>query len=319
MTVTALPIHLPDSPRSQRYLRVNPTPSLSNLEHYFARPDGSFLDGTDQRSFEDICYAEYFARFRLQKFNNASSEKPGVFLERCNGSGAPPMHVIQRDPSLPHLSRLQSVHISRKELFYLWSLLLSRPGRSWEDLRTIGGSIYPSFQAACIALGLFADKDEAQVCMQEAVDTLSTPQQLRILFVHLLTNSCIDAPLKFWDMFRLKISEDFILTTGDNEQGCNEALEQLGSILQGHGRHLNDYGLPQPLTHNNEVEWELHRWSSEFQALQQQVDVGLSLFNSEQRDIFLRVQHAILNTEPLLMFIDGKCHEYVFCETKYIK
>ena len=304
--VTALPIHLPGSSYHERYQRSNSFPSLSNLEHYFLRPGGSFLDGADQRFFKDVCYAEYFSRFRLQKFNDAISGKPGVFLELCASSGAPPMHVIQRDPSLPYLTRLQSAHVSRGELFYLRSLLLLRPGRSWEDLCTVDGFVYPSFQAACLALGLFADKDEAQVCMQEAIDTLRTPQQLRILFVHLLTNSCIDAPLKFWDTFQLEISEDFILKTGDNEQGCDEALKQLGSILQGHGKHLDDYGLPRPLIRDNEAEWELRRWSPKSQALRRQVDIGSSLFNLEQRDIFSQVQHAILNNEPLLMYIDGK-------------
>ena len=217
------------------------------------------------------------------------------------------MHVVQRDPTRPHLSRLQSVHVSRGELFYLRSLLLSRPGTSWEDLRTIDGRVHSSFQATCIALGLFADKDEAQVSMQEAADTLRTPQQLRLLFVHLLTNSCINTPLQFWNEFRPKISEDFILEAADDiERGCNEALKCLGSILQGHGKCLNDYGLPQPLTRDNEAEWELRRWLPQAGMLRQQVDVGLSVFNPEQRDIFLRVQRAISNNESLFMFVDGK-------------
>ena len=143
--------------------------------------------------------------------------------------------------------------------------------------------------------------------MQEAVDTLRTPQQLRVLFIHLLTNSCINAPLQFWNKFRSKISEDFILAAiGNIDQGYNETLKQLGSFLQGHGKRLGDYGLPQPLSHDNEVEWELCRWSRQSQALQQQVDTGFSVFNSEQREIFLQVRLAISNNKPLLMFIDGK-------------
>ena len=265
------------------------------------------MDGSDQRSFKDLCCTEYFSRFRIQKFNQANVGKPGFFLERCNDKGVPAMHVVQRSRSRPHLSRLQTVHITHRELFYFRNLLLSRPGTSWEDFRTIRGTIYPSFQAACVALGLFADKDEAQVCMQEAVDTLCTPQQLRILFVHLLTNSCINVPLQFWNEFQTKISEDFILVAvGDVKRGCNEALGQLGSFLQGHGKHLTDYGLPQPLVHDNEVEWELRRWSQQSWALQQQVNVSLSVFNSEQHSIFSRVQYAISNNEPLLMFVDGK-------------
>jgi len=305
--VTALPVHLPNSLRHQRYHRSDPSPTLSNLEHYFSRPEGTFLHGTDQQDFKNLSYAEYFSRFRLQKFDERNVGKPGFFLEHHNGEGAPVMHVIQRDPSRPHLCRLQSVHISHGEPFYLRSLLLSRPGTSWEDLRTIGGTVHPSFQAACVALGLFVDQNEAQVCMQEAVDTLRTPYQMRILFTHLLTNSCIGTPLQFWNEFQLKISEDFILEAGgDVERGCDDALKQLGSFLQGHGKHLTDYGLPQPLTRDNEVEWELRRWLSWAGMLRQQVDIGLLVFNSEQRHIFLRVQHAISNNEPLLLFVDGK-------------
>ena len=167
--------------------------------------------------------------------------------------------------------------------------------------------VYPSFQAACVALGLFADRNEAQVCMQEAVQTLRTPQQLRILFVHLLTNSCIDTPLQFWDEFREKISEDFIVDASYNiERGCNEALRSLGSFLQSHGKLLGDYGLPQPVADENEVERELRYWLKQTTALQHQVHLGLSMFNNEQRDIFLQIQYAILHNKPLLMFIDGK-------------
>lgn len=305
--MTALPVHLPNSPRHKQYHRLDSSPNISNLEHYFARPGGTFLDGNDQRYFRDLTYSEYFTRFRLLKFNEAEVGKPGYFLERQNTQGALAMHVKLRDPSRPHLSRIQSVHISHGELFYLRTLLLTRPGTSWIDLRTIDGVVYTSFQAACVVLGLFADKNEAHFCMQEAVDTLRTPYQLRILFIHLLTNSCINTPLEFWNEFRYQISEDFILDAmNDVEQGCNEALKQLGSFLQGHGKHLGNYGLPQPVANDNEVERELRRWSPQIASFQQQVYTGWSVFNSEQRDIFLQVQLAILNNQPLLLFVDGK-------------
>ena len=237
----------------------------------------------------------------------ANVGKPGYFLENRNERGAPAMHVVQRDPKRPHLSRVQFVHASHGELFYLRSLLLSRPAMHWTDLRTINGTVHPSFQSACVALGVFASQNEAQFCMQEAVDTLRTPYQLRILFIHLLTNSCVSTPLQLWAEFQHKISEDFILEAmGDVEQGCNEALIQLGSFLQGHGKHLGNYGLPQPIPKSNEVQRELCRWASQATSFHQQVHAGWSTFNPEQRDIFLRVQFAILNNEPLLMFVDGK-------------
>ena len=141
--VTALPIHLPDSPHYQRYHRTISSATRSKLKHYFARPQGTFIDGTDEHDFKDLTYTEYFARFRLQKFNETNMGKPGFFLESCTNQDVPAMHVVQRDPLRPHLSHLQSVHISCGEIFYLRSLLLSRPGTSWEDLRTVGGTVHP--------------------------------------------------------------------------------------------------------------------------------------------------------------------------------
>ena len=105
----------------------------------------------------------------------------------------------------------------------------------------------------------------------------------------------------------MKISEDLILEATRNvERGCNEALKQLGSFLQSHGKFLEDYGLPQPLTRNNEVEWELRQWSPQAQILAQQVDATLRTFNPEQREIFPCVQHFVSNNKPLFMFINGK-------------
>ena len=71
------------------------------------------------------------------------------------------------------------------------------------------------------------------------------------------------------------------MANGDIEQGCNEALKCLGSFLQGYGKCFNDFGLPQPLACNDEVEWELRCWLPQSGVLQQQVDIGLSVFNSE--------------------------------------
>ena len=167
-----------------RYITMSETWTIGPI----STPEGSFLDRTNQRDFRTLRYSKYFALFRLRKFDQKDVRKPGFFLDRRNDKGAPAMQVIQRDSTRPHLARLQSIHVTRGELFYLRSLLLSRPGISWKDLQTIDGALHPSFQAACIALGLFADKNEAKVCTQEAVDTLSMPEQLRFLFVHLLTN-----------------------------------------------------------------------------------------------------------------------------------
>ena len=83
-SVTVLPIHLPDSLCHQRYQRSDPSPTLSNLEHYFARPTGMFLNETNERNFQDLCYIDYFSLFRLHKFQKHDVGKPGFFLENHN-------------------------------------------------------------------------------------------------------------------------------------------------------------------------------------------------------------------------------------------
>ena len=141
------------------------------------------------------------------------------------------MHVVQCDPSRPHLACLQSVHVTRRELFYLRTLLLSQPGISWVDLRTVDGVVYSSFQAAAITLGLFVDQNEAQFCMQEAVSTLHTPHQLCILFVHLLTNSCTNTPSNFGTSFRTR----FLKTSSWPPS------ETLNEVTTRHSRRLDHF------------------------------------------------------------------------------
>ncbi len=65
------------------------------------------------------------------------------------------------------------------------------------DACNINAIKYSTYQEAAPALGIFADNQEAPYCMSEAIANIKTPQQLRILFVHLLINECIPAPIRF--------------------------------------------------------------------------------------------------------------------------
>jgi len=46
---------------------------------------------------------------------------------------------------------------------------------SFEDARTVDGIVKPTYQDAAMAMGFFADRNEAQLAMEEAVLTLKTP------------------------------------------------------------------------------------------------------------------------------------------------
>lgn len=97
--------------------------------------------------------------------------------------------------------------------------------------------------------GLFADNNEATYAFMEAIDSLKTPRQLCYLFVDLLTNNCILIPLQFWETFCVQMARNFTFAANNNEEtGQTEALQALGNSLEGHGKTLEDYGLPQPET-----------------------------------------------------------------------
>jgi hypothetical protein len=74
-------------------------------------------------------------------------------------------------------------------------------------------------------MGLFATQKEAEYALLEGIQTLRTPRQLRILFVHLLVNDCVPTPIFLWDSLAEHLSFDHTLHHGSvQEIGINEAL-----------------------------------------------------------------------------------------------
>jgi hypothetical protein len=307
-SVTSLPIHLPGSIYNRKYAAHGGTHSLSSLERYFLRPDGVFkLDGTI-RQFSDLRYPEYFRLFRLQSYSPANALKhPDWFLERIHPSNAPRMHVILRSHGNIHITRVQPIRLSLSKVFYLRALLQNRPARSFKDLRTVNETLYSSFQEASIALNLFSDETEAEYCLAEAVESLRTPYQMRLLFVHMLTNDCITSPLTIWDKFKAALSQDFYVSNGQNWLSAfSDSLLQIATNLQEHGKTPEDYGLPQPNLYGNEIAAEFLRWSSQTLQLLSAAQHALTVFTTEQRAIFESVWNALESNHPLCIFVDGK-------------
>ena len=61
---------------------------------------------------------------------------------------------------------------SQGETFFIRSLLLTKPARSFEHLCTVDGELFPTFQEATTHIGLFHDKAEDVFCLSEAVTCL---------------------------------------------------------------------------------------------------------------------------------------------------
>ena len=217
------------------------------------------------------------------------------------------MHVILRHHNNPHITRLQPVQLSLGDVFYLRVLLQTRPARSFEELRTVDGILYPSFQDACIALNLFSNETEAEYCFTEAIESLHTPHQIRLLLIHMLTNECITAPAAIWEKFQQPLSKDFHISNGGNwSLAFSSALLEIAQHLREYGREPQEYGLPQPNYIGNEAAAEIQRWSSNIPWLLSAAEQALVLFNPEQRMIFDTVWNAVQQNLPLCLFIDGK-------------
>ena len=104
------------------------------------------------------------------------------------------------------VTRINMVPLHTGELFYLRTLLLYRAAQSFVDLRTIDGHLFPTYHEAACNLGLFHDQNEGILAMQEAVECLRTPAQLRFLFAQIILEGYPAMPL--WMQFRVPLSED---------------------------------------------------------------------------------------------------------------
>ena len=290
----------------QYHHRNDQCSTLSLLHRYFIRPTGTFIDDAGSvRLFDNVTYTEYFTFFRLS--NTATTHTANMFAERETVIDSPSMHVIRRDHSRCHLTRIQPVHPSQGNLFYLRTILQNRPALSFEDAHTVNGSIKNTYQEAAMAMGLFADCNEAQMAMEEAIQNLKTPRQLQLLFVHLLVNDCVPSPISLWDMFHYSMSTDFHLQSGNNiKVAYIRTLENINMLLEEFGRSPADYGLPLPPSHTSEVLHEIIQWGFQSQQLDKQASLARNCMTPEQATIFDCIVNAITLNETLLAFVDGK-------------
>jgi hypothetical protein len=123
-SITCLSVHLPGSLHHMQYHTNAHIPSMSKLLYYFSRPSGSFEMNGLMHSFDSLLYTEYFSLFRLQTYDACNNDRPNSYRERSTHNIAQtPMYIILRQSQNRHIVRIQSVHITHRELFYLRALL----------------------------------------------------------------------------------------------------------------------------------------------------------------------------------------------------
>jgi hypothetical protein len=100
---------------------------------------------------------------------------------------------------------------------------------------------------------ILTTQQEAYYTVLEAIHCLSTPRQLRVLFVQLLVNDCIPAPLLLWHTFQHEFSMDyFTQNRNEKELAVLNALQDVAHILFLHRKLLSDYGLSRATFHSGQ-------------------------------------------------------------------
>lgn len=294
--VRCLPVHLENGQFGQMHRPGDTQSFMTDLLWYFRRPRGPI--------FDDLTYTGFFARhyFEMWELHRPLTANRWHICTIQTRQGVRRKVLIQRRAGSRVVTRIHSIPPRIGELFYLRVLLQHRPAFGFEDLRTIHGRVYATYQEAATALGLFEDESEAVRAMREAVTAYGRPGQLRFLFAHLLLDLPTPA-IALWEAFQEHLSADFALDHNEDE-ATRLTLQAISRHLRSQGASLSQFGLPEPARVDREVNMELDAFLHRHEPLLQQSQESYEMMNAEQQFIYNR----ILNSINLggCYFLDGK-------------
>ncbi|XP_061515602.1 uncharacterized protein LOC133393679 [Anopheles gambiae] len=137
------------------------------------------------------------------------------------------------------IGRMVSCSMQLMERYCLRLLLCYRKGpTSYEDLRTVNGSVCETFQQAAINEGLLEDDSEWDRALEEAA-TYRMPAQLRHFFALILSSGMPQNPRTLWESYASEMSEDFHHRNRDRYTTEESDLNKLLRDVE-HFRALSD-------------------------------------------------------------------------------
>ncbi|KAF0720219.1 hypothetical protein AaE_010351, partial [Aphanomyces astaci] len=129
---------------------------------------------------------------------------------------------VGRKNHIKVIGRIDSVSPRQKERFYIRTLLFHKYGPTYfEDLRTVHGTLYPTYEEAVLSMGLLENDEEYVVCIRQAtLDCMDG--QLHELFANILVH-CLPANTRaLFDQFKADFMDKWLRDL----HRCNEALPQ---------------------------------------------------------------------------------------------
>ena len=299
-SVVAIGIHLPDQQLPQMIRTASIASSVTKLMIYLYRPLAP--------EFDDMRLLQFYKAYRTTPIPASKWPvpllKPGDYTISITDHGTLQHYQVLRR-SYRVITCLKSYPPRTGELFYLRAVLQHHIGRSWNDLYTVAGVKYTSFQAVAIALGLFQRDGEAHFAMTEAIDASYSPGQLRFLFASILVDMPTDAP-KLYSDFLTDMSWDLQnnLPKGEWE---NTLLQILQGYLRSRGASLREFQLPMPYSATTELSYEVAAFQSYSAEMAAAVEHIINGFNPEQLAVYYQLKAAVENpNDTCLCFLDGK-------------
>lgn len=211
------------------------------------------------------------------------------------------------------IGRVYSVSPRENEKYFLRLMLHHINGaQCFEDLRTVDGTAYPTFQAAAGAYGLLESDNLWDNCLRDA-NHHQSPSTLRSLFVTILIFCEPADPLQLWEEHKSILSEDYIHRIREFLGGAIELNDQqlkaaygnclldIDDLLGAHSRQLSsipgfNMTLNDTRRENSDIFAGVPRVIVEQRLLcaeaSRMPDPNLLPFNLEQRRTFDRVMQA---------------------------
>ncbi|XP_022019618.1 uncharacterized protein LOC110919663 [Helianthus annuus] len=217
------------------------------------------------------------------------------------------------------IGRIYSASPSLGEAYYLRILLTKVKGpRSFEEIRTYEGVVYPTFRDACYARGLLDDDNEYIECIKESSFT-GNGHYLRSLFGTLLLSNTLSRPEFVWEKTWELMSEDILYNmrkdTGmsgfvvSDERLKNITLTRIEKFLLRNGSSLHRFStMPYPdddylMTESNrlineELSFDTDELRGEFNNLH-------SSLNEDQRAVYNEIMNAVRSGKGGVFFVYG--------------
>lgn len=215
------------------------------------------------------------------------------------------------------LGRIYVVHPNNSECFYMRMLLHVVKGpTSFENLRTVQGITYDTYQAACKTMGLLEDDSHWKNTLSEAALCCSS-SSLRYLFAIIIVFCHVSDALILWNIYRENMAEDILnrkrreIASNDINYSQNifdEALIDLNkTVVSLSGKSIQYFGLPMLTGINfelNNIEY-LRETSYDKSRLLKIVAEDERRMTLDQRKVYDAVMSSLNRNEGKQFFLDA--------------